>query len=91
MGGNDASREPIVIEADEFIGIKSFKARGKRITTFDVESVDELEPTHSPEPVTPEGNDTDNDNDNHEDLDPYAGKSQQDVADELNGQLHLFE
>ena len=37
FGGTDAYREALVVDADEFIGVKSFKAKGKRLTTFDVE------------------------------------------------------
>jgi len=44
FGGNDAYREALVIDAEEFIGVKSFKAKGKRLTTFDVETINELEP-----------------------------------------------
>ena len=45
MGGNDAYRETLVIDAEEFIGVKSFKAKGKRLTTFEVGAINELEPT----------------------------------------------
>jgi len=45
MGGNDAYREALVIDAEEFIGVKSYKAKGKRLTTFEVETINELEPT----------------------------------------------
>ena len=54
FGGNDNFREPLVIEVDEFIGVKSFKARGKRLTTFEIDEIIELEPTKfppEPEPV----------------------------------------
>ena len=44
MGGNDAYREPLVIDAEEFIGVKSVKAKGKRLTIFEVETINELEP-----------------------------------------------
>jgi len=44
LGGNDAYREALVVDADEFIGVKSFKAKGKRLTTFEVETINELEP-----------------------------------------------
>jgi topoisomerase-4 subunit A len=44
FGGTDAYREALVVDADEFIGVKSFKAKGKRLTTFDVEQINELEP-----------------------------------------------
>ena len=55
FGGDDAFREPLVIEVDEFIGIKSAKARGKRLTTFKIDEVLELEPTRQPlPPVTEE-------------------------------------
>lgn len=54
FGGNDQFREPLVIELDEFIGVKSFKARGKRLTTYEIDEIIELEPTKfppEPEPV----------------------------------------
>ena len=44
FGGNDAFREALVVDADEFIGVKSYKARGKRLTTFEVETINELDP-----------------------------------------------
>ena len=43
-GGNDAYREALVVDGEEFIGVKSFKAKGKRLTTFEVETINELEP-----------------------------------------------
>lgn len=49
FGGGDKDRNPIVIDAEEFIGLKSYKARGKRLTTYEVKSVKELEPTRFPE------------------------------------------
>lgn len=44
FGGKHSEREPEIVEADEFIGVKSFKARGKRITTFEVAQIKEIEP-----------------------------------------------
>ena len=38
FGGHDSFRDPMVIEADEFIAVKGFKAKGKRITTYTVET-----------------------------------------------------
>ena len=93
MGGVDDFREPIELDVHEYIGIKSFKARGKRITTFNVAQVEELEPANPVEDKTEE-EDPDGENpimDDDENLDPDAGKSQQDVADEMTGQLHLFD
>ena len=50
FGGNDNFREPLVIEVDEFIGVKSYKARGKRLTTYEIDEIIELEPTKLPPP-----------------------------------------
>lgn len=88
MGGVDDFREPIELDAEEFIGVKSFKARGKRITTLNVAGVEELEPLRFPE--EPNGEEAD-ENGEIIDEDPDAGKSQQDVADEMTGQMHLFD
>jgi topoisomerase-4 subunit A len=89
MGGADDFREPIELDAEEFIGVKSFKAKGKRITTLNVAGVEELEPLRFPE--EPAAEEKTGIEDEEENLDPDAGKSQQDVADELTGQMHLFE
>lgn len=45
FGGGDAYREALEIDADEFIGVKSFKAKGKRLSTYEIERINELEPT----------------------------------------------
>lgn len=50
FGGADAVRPAIEIDAEEFISVKSFKAKGKRISTFVVDTIRELEPTRFPEP-----------------------------------------
>ena len=44
FGGRQASRLAEVISADEFVGEKSYKARGKRLTTFEVKKIREVEP-----------------------------------------------
>ncbi|ADQ79915.1 DNA topoisomerase IV subunit A [Paludibacter propionicigenes WB4] len=44
FGGNDAFRDALVVDGEEFIGIKSYKAKGKRLTTFEVDTINELEP-----------------------------------------------
>ena len=49
-GGPDAFRDPLEVEVADFIGCKSFKAKGKRLTTCTVESIEELEPLRQPEP-----------------------------------------
>ncbi|WP_423126286.1 DNA gyrase/topoisomerase IV subunit A [Gaoshiqia sp. Z1-71] len=44
FGGKNAQRENEIIEVSEFIGVKSYKARGKRLTNYEVENIKELEP-----------------------------------------------
>ena len=89
FGGNDAFREPMEIDAEQFIAVKGFKAKGKRISTWQIESIEELEPTRWPEPPT-EGEADGEDGAEEENLDPDAGKSEQRVRDEITGQLNLF-
>lgn len=98
FGGNDATRPALEIDVEEFIAVKGFKAKGKRITTWEVDKIEELEPTGFPEPPADErDNDPEEEGEgqedadaNEENLDPDAGKSQQQVIDEISGQLNLF-
>ena len=98
FGGNDATRPAQEIDVEEFIAVKGFKAKGKRITTWEVDKIEELEPTRFPEPPADErDNDQEEEGEgqedadaNEENLDPDAGKSQQQVIDEISGQLNLF-
>ena len=98
FGGNDATRPAQEIDVEEFIAVKGFKAKGKRITTWEVDKIEELEPTRFPEPPADEcDNDPEEEGESQEDadateenLDPDAGKSQQQVIDEISGQLNLF-
>ena len=87
-GGHDAARPDEEIDAEKFIGQKSFKAKGKRISTWQIATIKELEPTRFPEPE--EQIEEDDTEDEPENLDPDAGKSSQQVIDEINGQLSLF-
>lgn len=65
FGGNDAVRPPLEIDAEEFIGTKSFKAKGKRITTYRMETIRELEPLRFPEPpAAPEEDQPDEEEEN---------------------------
>jgi len=44
FGGKHKGRESEIIEVAEFIGVKSYKARGKRLTNFMVDNIREIEP-----------------------------------------------
>ena len=94
FGGNDAYRDPMEVDAEEFIAVKGFKAKGKRLTTWTVDSIEQIE---SLKRDGGDGDDDEADGDEapdapeNENLDPDAGKSQQQVIDEITGQLNLFD
>ena len=92
-GGADEFRGSEEIDAEQFIAVKGFKAKGKRISTYQIESIVELEPTRFPEESEPTENteDTESTENTEQDLDPDAGKSQQQIVDEMTGQLRLFD
>ena len=87
FGGADNFREPLEIDVDDFIGVKSYKAKGKRITTFCVESISELPPIRFPED---ESDATENTEEEPLIEDPDQGKSDSDIIDEITGQMKLF-
>ena len=87
FGGDDSVREPMVIDAEEFIAVKSIHAKGKRVSNFNVGTVTELEPRiveeEPQEPVEPLEVD--------EEMDNNSLIDQQEVRDKLTGQTRLFE
>ena len=86
-GGADEFRGSEEIDVEQFIAVKGYKAKGKRLTTYQIASITELEPTRLPDP--PKEDEAD-ETEEEENLDPDAGKSQQQVIDELTGQQTLF-
>jgi len=53
FGGKHKTRENEIIEVAEFIGVKSFKAKGKRLTSYMVGNIHELEPVIKKESTLP--------------------------------------
>ena len=52
--GAHASRPADLIDVDEFVGVKSHRAKGKRLTTYDVDTlrfIEPEEPEQEPEPA----------------------------------------
>ncbi len=93
-GGADEFRGSEDIDAEQFIAVKGFKAKGKRISTWQIESIVELEPTRFLE--NPEESDESEKTEvsqvlSETNLAPDAGKSQQQIIDEMTGQLRLFD
>jgi len=54
FGGDKNNRENEIIEVAEFIGVKSFKAKGKRLSSYEVSNIKELEPVIRDEDIKPE-------------------------------------
>ena len=59
FGGKDKKREPIDIDVEQFVGDKSYKARGKRISNYEVAHVERLEPLRLPPEELPDTADND--------------------------------
>ncbi|MBQ6037136.1 MAG: DNA gyrase/topoisomerase IV subunit A [Bacteroidaceae bacterium] len=89
FGGGDAFRESLIIEAEEFIAVKGYKAKGKRLTTYALDTVNELEPTKKPTEDV-EATVVEEEIVEEENLDPDKDKSDSDIMDELTGQGRLF-
>ena len=80
--------EPLIVDCESFVDIKvaGFKAKGKRVAVWPVAGVTELEPLRQPEPQTEDAEIAEADNEPLN-LDPDAGKTEQQVEDEITGQL----
>jgi topoisomerase-4 subunit A len=88
FGAPDDFREPLIIDAASFIAVKSLKAKGKRLTTYTLGDVTEIEP--NPE-ISVDEADVEaeaDDNADHEILEP--DRSDDEVRDEIIGQERLF-
>ena len=86
MGGADSFREPMEVDAESFVGIKGVKARGRRVTAYNVKDVEELVPLRMPEP-DPEPANVEiapDENDNSVEVDEDNSQNAED------GQLSLF-
>ena len=90
-GGADEFRGSEEIDAEQFIAVKGFKAKGKRLSTYQIESIEELEPVRFPEP--PE---TTDETEDAEDIDEAEVSEGPEVAEdsehkEPNIELSLFD
>ena len=83
FGGNQSFRENLIVDVEEFIGIKSVKAKGKRITTFEIKTINEIEPIKVPEVEPSETEEQENSNTETADTNDII------LGDE-SGQMTLF-
>ena len=86
--GGTTQHEPLIVECEPFIDIKvaGFKSKGRRVAVWPVTGITELEPTRQPEQPA-EADEEREENDEPVNLDPDAGKTEQQVEDEKTGQL----
>lgn len=86
FGTPDDFRDPMVVDVPEFIAVKSFKARGKRLTTWNVAAVEELEPREMPE----ESYDDMPEEEDVPEVEIEPERSDDEIRDEINGQQRMF-
>lgn len=91
FGGNDAYREAIDVDAVDFIAVKSYKARGKRLTTYAIDGVELLDTPQPPEDDEPLENEelAETADDGIIEGDESA-LSDDELRDEINGQQRIF-
>ncbi len=82
FGGNDSVRPELEIDAEEFIAVKGFKAKGKRITTYSLGEIEELTPLREPGPeVTAESETIESDLENPDMSDMSENSNSSDISD----------
>ncbi len=86
----DTFRGPLEVDAEEYIAVKGIKAKGKRLTTYSLAEVKELEPTRFPSEEEEGDDEGPDDSEPIDVVDPDEGKSDSEVRDEITGQLRLF-
>ncbi len=89
FGGADEIRGQLTLDADDFIAVKSLRAKGKRLTTYEVASIIEIEPREKPDPENMAESDGEADSEADED-DASDAQSDDEVRDELTGQQRIF-
>ena len=89
-GGDDTFRGEEEIDVEQFVGIKSFKAKGKRLTTYTLGQVEELPPLRQPEPEQEVAADRQEETEPDENMDADINKSDDELKDEILGQGRLF-
>ena len=92
----DDFREPLIVDAESFIGLKSFKAKGKRLVTYTLDTVTEIEPliVDSDDDDDAATSDIIADGDETADGDASAPESEDisddELRDEITGQKRIF-
>ncbi len=88
FGGHDSFREALVIDVDKFTVVRGFKAKGRRVSSYEIASFNELEPNRLPEATSPESESEALSQ--VEETDEEEPQSHTDILDEITGQMNLF-
>lgn len=91
FGEADSFRENLIIDADEFIGVKSFRAKGKRITNFAIDTITEIAPRIVDALEEPAGAESSAIEIDEPKVEVEPEKSQREIFEELTGQQKLFD
>jgi topoisomerase-4 subunit A len=89
FGGADSFRPAQIIDVEEFIGVKSYKAKGKRISTYEVQGIVELEPERFPEEAETTEEETEEAFSDHSPI-QQDGSGIEPIVDEDTGQISMF-
>lgn len=90
FGGDDSFRGTQIIDAVEFIAVKSFRAKGKRLTNFTLDSIIEIEPRPDSDFIEEEEFVETIETDELISEDYENDKSEDEVRDEITGQQRIF-
>ncbi len=89
----DVSKVSTDIDAVEYIGVKSLKARGKRLTTLELDAIEEISPDEDAESVGLAEEDSELSQENavvEDSMENPVSLSEDEINDSLNGQQRLF-
>lgn len=86
-GGVHSTKPSDIIDVAEFIGVKGYKAKGKRVTTYEVEKLRFIPSYFAPTPTEPEGGNNDDEQQSEQTTEPAMAQPdfelvQPDVAEQ---------
>lgn len=90
FGGIDAARGSTIVDACDFIGVKSFRAKGKRLSRYEIAQIVETEPRSVETVEEPEPDETTIAEEQTESPSEIEIKSDDEIRDELTGQQRIF-
>ncbi len=90
FGGADHFREPLDVEAADFVNVKGFKAKGKRLTTYEIGEIRQLDPTRQADEETTPEEETAPQPEEPMNENSDTNPSKNDIIDEITGQMKLF-